>query len=109
MNPLLDQAEEWIKVGQRSDRRGLYHLAHLRYTQAWTTLLNIVTLRDSGMLKLSGEEERRMSMRYQVLSARLQSLVTRTGNGHKMAGAHESKDTLSDVIHTLIEEMEAFA
>lgn len=107
MNPLLHQAEEWIKTGQRSDKRGLYHLAHLRYTQAWTTLLNIVTLRDAGMMKLSGEEERRMSMLYQVLSARLQSLVTRTGNGHKMSGDRESKDTLSDTIRTLIGEVES--
>lgn len=49
MNPLLDQAEEWIKTGQRSDRRGLYHLAQLRYTQAWTTLHRIDGAEAAGL------------------------------------------------------------
>jgi len=108
MNPLLDQAEEWLRSGQRSDRRGLYHLAYGRYSMALATLINVVTLRDAGVFRLSSEEERRLAMLYQILSARFQSLVTRTGNGHKMSGRQECKDTLGDAIRTLLHEMESF-
>lgn len=109
MNPLLDQAEDWLKVGQRSERQGLYHLAVMRYTQAWTMLTTVVLLRDSGAIPLEQGDENRLGILFRLLAVRLQSLAPKAGNGHKrMSGSESAKDTLADVIRTLLQEMESF-
>lgn len=81
----------------------------VRYAQAFATLINIVTLRDTGTIALSKSQEQKVSMLYQALSARTASMSFRTSNGHKMAGKVECKDTLTDAIAVLLEEMAAFS
>lgn len=108
MNPLLDQAEDWLKVGQRSERQGLYNLATMRYTQAWTTLANLVVLRTANVISLAPEEESRLGILFRLLAVRLQNMASKAGNGHRKMSGPEAKDALSDVIRTLLEEMEDF-
>jgi hypothetical protein len=103
MSPLLDQAEEFMKLALQSDKRGLYLLAHTRYVQVWTTLLNIIMLRDTGVVGLSVKEEARLSAVYQLLSVRMHQLVGKIGNGRRLSGKID--DTPLMAVEIILEEV----
>lgn len=97
MNPLLQQAEELLKLGQNTDKRGMYYLAGLRYAQVFTTLFNIGILKDSGTVPLSSSEEANLASLHERLAL--------TKNGHQLSW--KTKDTPDSAIETLLEEVMA--
>jgi hypothetical protein len=107
MNPLLGQAEEFIGLGIKAEKRGLYTFAAIRYSQAWTTLVNLVTLRDSGTIPLSSSEEAKLAALYHILRMRLEGVVKKMTNGHGLSGK-ASNDSPREAFLVILEEMETF-
>lgn len=103
MSPLFEQAEEFIRLALRSDKQGLYFLAHTRYTQAWTTLLNIVIFRDTGAIRLSPQEEGKLATIYELLAVRFHQLVGKIGNGRRLSG--KSDDAPALAVETILKEV----
>lgn len=107
MNPLFEQAEEWLKAGQRADKLGMYYLAGIRYSQVWATLFNIITLRDSGSIAMDANDEAHLASLYQRLGMRLQILPGKMKNGQKPKLSGPSKDTPLSAVEVLLEEVMA--
>lgn len=103
MNPLLDAAAEWLEIGAQNVKRGFYYYAGLKYTQAWTSLLNFTMLRDAGTIVTTGEEERRLKRLYGLLVERLKAVGSKMKNGNKMSGPRS--DSPADAVEALLEEV----
>jgi hypothetical protein len=103
MQPLLDVAAELLDAAQKSDKKGLYFYAGLKYAQVWATLANVVILRDAGTVPLTPTEEGRLAMLYQLLATRLQQLQAKMRNGKRLSG--NSSDSPAEAIDALLEEV----
>jgi hypothetical protein len=93
MQPLLDVAAELIEAAQKSDNKGLYFYAGMKYAQVWTTLTNIIILRDAGTVALTAQEERRLAT----------MLPAKVRNGKQLSG--RTKDSPAEAIDALLEEV----
>lgn len=102
-NPLLEQIDELFKVAIYNEKRGLYFLATMRYSQAWAMMFSLVTLRESGFIKLAPREEARLAAFSQLLATRLQMVVAKMSNGHKLSGREEDSPVLA--ARTLLKEV----
>jgi hypothetical protein len=100
-NPLLDQADELLKLAVNGEKRGLYILAVMRYSQVWTTLLNLISLREAGMIELLPRDEARLAAQ---LATRLQMVVAKMTNGTKLSGRDEA-DSPDMAARTLLKEV----
>jgi len=99
----LDVATELLDAAQRSDKKGLYFYAGLKYAQVWTTLTNIIILRDAGTVPLTAQEEGRLAILYESLATRLQQLSAKMRNGKQLSG--RANDSPSEAIDALLEEV----
>ena len=104
MQPLLDVAADLLEAAKRSDKKGLYFYAGLKYGQAWATLANIVILRDAGTVPLTAQEEGRLTMLYELLATRLQQLQAKMRNGKQLSGRAPA-DSPAEAIGALLEEV----
>lgn len=107
MNPLLDDAENFINLGIRAEKRGLYTLANVRYSQAWTMLYSLIRLREEEQIKLSPQDETRISNMYHVLRMRMEGSFKKLRNGSKMSGK-EGHDSVRGAFETILDEMIEF-
>lgn len=103
MQPLLDVAAEILEAARKSDKKGLYFYAGLKYAQAWATLANIVILRDAGTVPLTAQEEGRLATLYELLATRLQQLQAKMRNGSRLSG--KAADSPAEAIGALSEEV----
>lgn len=102
---LLDAIAEVIKDAQRSEKKGLYYFAGLKYAQAKGMLDSIVILHDQKApgMRLSEKEEYRLSVLFELLATCFQSLQGKVGNGkHRMSGS-SSRDTLKEALDHFLE------
>ncbi len=99
MQPLLDVAAQLLEAGQKSDKRGLYYYAGLKYAQSWATMINIIVLRDLEVVPLTQKEE---GLLYQ-LATRLQQLQAKMKNGTRLSG--KAMDSPVEAIRVLLEEV----
>lgn len=103
MQPLLDVAADLLDAAQKSDKRGLYFYAGLKYAQAWATLANIIILRDAGTVPLTTKEEGRLATLYELLATRLQQLQAKMRNGKQLSG--KAVDSPAEAIAALLQEV----
>lgn len=110
MDYLLDAIAAVVKEGQKSERKGLHYFAGLKYSQARGMLESIVLLRDARSLKLSDEEEERLSILFDLLATCLESLQLKMGNGkHHLSGASkDSSNSPEEAISRMLEEIRGF-
>lgn len=96
---LLDSTASAISEGQKSERKGYYHFASLKYSQATGMLQIIVQILDSGQLSASEKEKARLSVLLELVAVRLDYLQSKMGNGkHRMSGIMGPKDSPSEAI-----------
>jgi len=109
MDQIIHNIRIIIDAGRRYAKQGLLYEAAYKYGQAAALISMLYALHTSGELKLDPAIQSFLAIWHQKLEMQVQSLSHSAGNGHytKMgAKAHSPKESLHNVIHMLLEDVQ---
>ena len=98
---IVEAIHEVYALGKRAIKNGLWELALARYSQAVGMIQLLRLLFESGQVKVSFEDRKRLSALVMTIEAGLENIELEWGNGHKNPPNRNLAKAASQMIRTL--------